>query len=149
MKRKHKYLGLKRTLQVLFLIPLTGLASCGISGVVQNLYWGLSYDKHGFSDDFIEQRIKYSGCTVQEKEDYRKAILKAGHYTKAYCEADEQGLNRDWECCVSRTILQASRVGSLGTWFGVLITSIFSVVYLPFYMYYVFFVFTLRKRVFV
>tara|TARA_B100000678_G_C18109015_1_gene461988 strand:- start:435 stop:884 length:450 start_codon:yes stop_codon:yes gene_type:complete len=149
LKRKHKYLGLKRTLQVLLLIPLTNLASCGISGVVQNLHWSLSYDKHGFSDDFIEQRIKYSGCTVQEKEDYTKAILKAGHYTQAYCEPDEQGLEGDWECCVSRTILQAARVGSLGTWFGVLITSIFSVVYLPFYMYYVFFVFTLRKRVFV
>ena len=125
------------------------MASCGISGVVQDLYLGVSFGKYGFSPYFIEEGIKHSNCTPQEKEDYRKAILKAGHYTKAYCEPDEHGLNRDWECCVSRTILQASRVGSLGTWFGVLITSIFSVVYLPFYMYYVFFVFTLRKRVFV
>ena len=128
------------------LIPLTNLASCGISGVVQNYYWGASYDKHGFSDDFIEQRIKYSGCTVQEKEDYTKAILKAGHYTQAYCEPDEQGLEGDWECCVSRTILQASRVGIIGSWVWFLISSIFSVAYLPFYVGYVFFVFTVRKR---
>ncbi len=122
------------------------MASCGISGVVQDLYLGVSFGKYGFSPYFIEEGIKHSNCTPQEKEDYRKGIFKEGHYTKAFCEPDEQGLNGDWECCVSRSILQAARVGIIGSWVWFLISSIFSVAYLPFYVGYVFFVFTVRKR---
>ena len=139
---------MNKTLYIIFLIPLTILALAGPGVAIVTFELAKDEWTVGITAEDIEKRIEDSGCTLQEKEDYRNGICRVdekGILTDEMFSDQYKGSIGDSECCVSRVILQGHRAGAGAGAFVLLFGSILSVVYIPFFLFYVF---KIRKWVF-
>ena len=139
---------MKKTLYIIFLVPLTFLAGLVIYFLSVSLIsiFVNNQTPYEMTEEEIERRIENSSCSLQEKEDYRNGIClvdEKGILTDEMFSDQYKGSIGDSECCVSRVILQGHRAGAGA--FVLLFGSILSVVYIPFFLFYVF---KIRKWVF-
>jgi len=141
---------MKKTLYIIFLVPLTFLAGLVIYFLSVSLIsiFVNNQTPYEMTEEEIERRIENSSCSLQEKEDYRNGIClvdEKGILTDEMFSDQYKGSIGDSECCVSRVILQGHRAGAGAGAFVLLFGSILSVVYIPFFLFYVF---KIRKWVF-
>ena len=114
---------MKKTLYIIFLVPLTFLAGLVIYFLSVSFIsiFVNNQTPYEMTEEEIERRIENSSCSLQEKEDYRNGIClpdEKGILTDEMFSDQYKGSIGDSECCVSRAILQGHRAGAGAGAFG-------------------------------